>query len=176
MLPFRLIGLEARSAWSTASMGLLPFDISDSPVDIVRAHLVVEKQPTLSFLPMSAPEAENHIVSGIYQLESGRFRWMGEQGSVFLKGQGELAPLEVKLYIPDPAPARLVIFEVDGQEVGRQKFAGPGLYDLKTPPVQWPRGRALVTVKVDQTFVSGGDTRRLGIILQELGFRKQPSL
>ena len=42
--------------------------------------------------------------------------------------------------------------------------------------MQWPRGRALVTVKVDQTFVSGGDTRRLGIILQELGFRKLPPL
>lgn len=173
-LPFRLIGLDARSAWSTASMGLLPFDISNSPVDIVRADLVVEKQPALSFLPMGAPEAESHIVSGIYQLESGRFRWMGEQGSVFLKGNGELVPLEVKLYIPDAAPARLVIVEVDGQEVSRRRFAGPGLYDLKTPPVQWSRGRALVTVRVDRTFVSGGDTRRLGIILQELGFRARP--
>jgi hypothetical protein len=171
-LPFRLVGLDARSAWSTAAMGLLPFDISSSPVDIVRADLVIEKQPTLSFLRMGAPQAESHIVSGIYQLESGLFRWMGEQGSVFLKTNGERAPLEVKLFIPDNAPARVISIEVDGREVDSEKFHRPGLHDLKTVPVQWPRGRALVTIKVDQTFVAPGDTRRLGIILQEVGFRK----
>lgn len=169
-LPFRLIGLDARSAWSTASMGLLPFDLSTSPVDIVRADLVVEKQPTLSFLPMGAPQAESHIVSGIYQLETGLFRWMGEQGSVYLKSSGERAPLELKLFIPDTAPARTVILEVDGKEVDRHKFDRTGLHQFKTAPVQWPRGRALVTIKVDQTFVAPGDTRRLGIILQEVGF------
>jgi hypothetical protein len=172
-MPFRLVGLTANSAWSTASMGLLPFDLSKDPVDIVRADLVVEKQPTLSFLPMGDPEAESHIVSGIYQLESGRFRWMGEQGSVFLKSNGEQAPLEVKLFIPDSAPAREVIIEVDGQEVGREKFIAPGLHEMKTPSILWPQGRALVTIKVDKSFVSGGDTRRLGIILQEVGFRAQ---
>ncbi len=170
-MPLRLVGLTARSAWSTASMGLLPFDISTDPVDIVRADLVIEKQPTLSFLRMGAPQAESHIVSGIYQLESGLFRWMGQQGSVFLKANGELAPLELKLFIPDSAPARQVTIEIDGKEVAREKYAATGLHDLRTLPVQWPRGRALVTIKVDQTFVSGGDTRRLGIILQELGFR-----
>jgi hypothetical protein len=95
---------------------------------------------------------------------------MGEQGSVFLKANGERAPLLVKLYIPDMAPAREVTVEVDGKEVDRHKYLAPGLYDLKTPPVQWPRGRALVTIKVDKTFVSGGDTRQLGLILQEVGF------
>ncbi|MBY0502401.1 MAG: glycosyltransferase family 39 protein [Bryobacteraceae bacterium] len=170
-MPLRLVGLTARSAWSTASMGLLPFDISRDPVDVVRADIVVEKQPTLSFLAMGDPAAESHLVSGIYQLESGKFRWMGEQGSVFLKANGEVAPLEVKLYIPDAAPAREVTVEVDGREVGRQRYAGAGLYDLKTAPVHWPRNRALVTVKVDQAFVAQGDTRRLGMILQEIGFR-----
>ena len=170
-VPVRLVGLTANSAWSTASMGLLPFDISTDPVDVVRADLVIEKQPTLSFLPMGDPQAESHIVSGIYQLESGRFRWMGEQGSVFLKADGELAPLEVKLFIPDTAPAREVIVELDGKEVAREKYNSTGLHDLKTLPIEWPRGRALLTIKVDKTFVSSGDTRRLGIIIQELGFR-----
>ncbi len=169
--PFRLVGLDVNSAWSTADLGLLPFDLSTSTVDIVRADLVVEKLPTLSFVAMGAPQAESHIVSGIYQLETGLFRWMGEQGSVYLRSNGESAPLEVKLYIPDPAPARLVIVEVDGKEVDRQKYDRPGLYDLRTPPITWPRGKALVTIKVDKTFTSPGDTRRLGIILQEVGFK-----
>lgn len=172
-IPLRLVGLTANSAWSTASMGLLPFDISTDPVDVVRADLVMEKQPTLSFLQMGAPQAESHIVSGIYQLESGLFRWMGEQASVFLKSNGEMAPLEVKLFIPDAAPARTVTLEVDGKEVSRETFKNTGLHDLKTAPIQWPRGRALVTVKVDRTFVSTGDTRQLGMILQELGFRSK---
>jgi len=171
-MPFRLVGLDVNSAWSTASMGLLPFSISTGPVDIVQADLVVEKQPTLSFVRMGAPQAESHIVSGIYQLESGLFRWMGEQGSVFLKTNGESAPLEVKLFIPDTAPAREVIVEVDGKEIDREKYNSTGLKEMKTLPVKWPRGRALVTIRVDQTFVSPGDTRKLGIILQEVGFQK----
>ncbi|MGC8793094.1 MAG: glycosyltransferase family 39 protein, partial [Bryobacteraceae bacterium] len=55
-LPLRLIGLGARSAWSSASFGLRPFDWRAGPVDVVRADLIVERPPVLERLPMNSPE------------------------------------------------------------------------------------------------------------------------
>ena len=46
-LPLRLIGLDSRSGYSTASKGFYPFGISSGPVDRVRAELVVERKPVL---------------------------------------------------------------------------------------------------------------------------------
>ena len=68
-LPLRLIALHTRSAYSTVDQGFLPFDISTGVIDRVRADVVVERQPKLSYLPMNAPEAEQQLVSGVYALE-----------------------------------------------------------------------------------------------------------
>ncbi|MBI4875413.1 MAG: glycosyltransferase family 39 protein, partial [Acidobacteria bacterium] len=65
-LPLRLIGLGARSGWSTASFGLRPFDVFTGVIDRVRAGVVVAQEPKLTWLPMNAPEAESQIASGIY--------------------------------------------------------------------------------------------------------------
>ncbi len=40
---------------------------------------MIERKPTLTDLPMNAPEAEQQIVSGVYQLENGQWRWMSQQ-------------------------------------------------------------------------------------------------
>ncbi len=48
-LPLRLIGLHARSGFSTASEGLREFDITAGPVDIVRLQRVMERQPTAAW-------------------------------------------------------------------------------------------------------------------------------
>lgn len=171
-VPLRLIGLGSRSAWSVVSpRARLPFDISDAPVDIVKAEVVVEHEPTLSFLPMNAPESDSQIVSGLYQIENGRYRWMSGQANILLKSPSKPAPLQVVVYLPDAAPARQVIVELDGREVARQQYQGAGLYTINTPPLETPAGRTPVTIKVDKTFVAPGDTRRLGIILQSIGFR-----
>lgn len=171
-VPLRLIGLDSRSAWSVVSpKARWPFDISNAPVDIVKAEVVVEREPTLSYLPMAAPEADSQIVSGLYQLENGRYRWMAAQATILLKSPAKAAPLQAIVYLPDMAPARQVVLELDGREVARQTYQGAGLYTITTPPLDSPPGRTPVTIKVDQTFVAPGDTRRLGIILQEIGFR-----
>ena len=34
---------------------------------------------------MNAPEADQQIVSGVYQLEEGRYRWMAGRAVVLLK-------------------------------------------------------------------------------------------
>ncbi|MBM3747726.1 MAG: glycosyltransferase family 39 protein [Acidobacteria bacterium] len=169
-LPLRLVGLGARSAYSSAAAGPRPFDLSLGPIDIVRAEAILERPPALSLLTMSAPEAENQIVSGIHQLESGRWRWMGDRAVLLLKAPPAPAPLRVTLFIPDQAPARRVTLSVDGRTVAEQLYPRPGSYTLVSAPLALSGPTATVTLTVDKTFSVPGDHRRLGLILSEVGF------
>jgi len=50
-IPLRIISLDGRSAYSSASLrGLLPFEISTAPIDRVRAEIVVERKPELTYI------------------------------------------------------------------------------------------------------------------------------
>ncbi len=170
-LPFRLIALNARSAYSTASFGLRPFDLGAGPIDVVRAEIVIERQPAREVLPMNAPEAEQQIVSGIYQLEEDRWRWTGRRATLLLKRPDRPMPLAVSLYIPGHAPARMVSVAIDGVTAAQQRFAGPGAYTVVCPPAAIAGPSATVTITVDKTFSVPGDHRELGVILSEVGFR-----
>lgn len=170
-LPLRLIGLDARSAYSTASKGFLPFDVSKGPIDRVRAELVVERKPSLSYLTMGAPEAEQHIASGVYQLEEGRFRWMSGRAVFLLKSPPSAAPLRVVFNIPEIAPARRVSVYVGDQRAASGRYASPGTYTLETPPLAPERETATVAITVDRIFTVPGDRRKLGMVLSEVGFR-----
>jgi hypothetical protein len=172
-LPFRLIGLGAHSAYSTASMGLRPFDLSRMPIDRVRAEVVTEREPALSYLPMNAPEASQQIVSGIYELENDRWRWMAERAMILLKRPAAPTPLEVVLYIPEQSPARHVSVSVDGNILSQETYPNPGSYTLVSPVVAPASNTATVTIAIDKTFSVPGDHRRLGIILSAVGFKKQ---
>ena len=167
-LPFRLIGLHAKSGYSTAEKGLFPFDITGSPIDELRAGILEARAPTLSNLPMNAPEAELQILFGISKLEENRWRWMGKSGAVALKRPVAPTPVRVGFYLPDQAPARRITILVDGKELESQTFPGPGSYVMSTRPItgSW------VTITVDKTFTVPGDSRELGLILTEAGFRK----
>jgi hypothetical protein len=170
-LPLQLIGLEARSGYSTASKGLRPFDISTAPIDIVRAAIVLDRHPTLAYLPMNAPEAPAQIVSGLYGLESGAWRWMSASAVVLLKSPAQPLPIEAVFTIPDPAPARHVELLLDGRVVASETYSGPGAYTLKSPP-QSPAGEtAAVTLTIDRTFSVPGDRRELGVVVSSIGFR-----
>ena len=61
---------------------------------------------------MSAPEAKTQIVSGIYDLE-GQWRWTSGRAMLLLKPPLTPAPLQFKIFIPDPAPARKITVSVD---------------------------------------------------------------
>ncbi len=169
-LPLRLIGLDTRSGYSTVSKGLLPFGISNGPIDRLKAELVVERQPTLAHLPMNSPEAERHIVSGVYQLEENRFRWMAGRAVFTLKSPAKAAALRVVLNIPDMAPGRQVSVLLDGEEVARERYGSPGTHTLVTRPVVPKHAAASVTVEIDRTFSVPGDRRELGMVLSEVGF------
>jgi hypothetical protein len=166
-LPLRLIGLGAKSGYSTAAFGYRPFDIDAGPVDRIQAHAVLERKPVLSYLPMSAPEAQTQIASGVYQLE-GQTRWMSGRATVLLKAPVNPMPLHVRLYLPEAAPARVVRVLLDGSHVHQERLPGPGIHSLRTGAVS---GTA-VTIEVDKTFSVPGDFRELGVVLMEVGFRE----
>jgi len=171
-LPLQLIGLEARSGYSTATKGLRPFDISSAPIDIVRAAIVLDRHPTLTYLPMNAPEASTQIVSGLYDLEAGAWRWMSGSAVVLLKSPAQPLPLEAVFTIPDAATARHVELLLDGRVVAADTYHAPGAYTLKSPP-QAPAGEtATVTLTLDRTFSVPGDHRELGVVVSALGFRQ----
>ena len=170
-LPLRLIGLNTRSGYSTASLGLRPFDITAEPIDRVKAELVVERRPVLEYLPMNAPEAESQIVSGIYPLEDGAWRWTTANAIILLKRPQTVKPVQAVFYIPSVAPARRVTVMLDGARVAEQTYPRDGRYTLASPPIPPGEGDATLVIAVDKTFSAAGDSRELGIILSEVGFR-----
>ncbi|MCS7025100.1 MAG: hypothetical protein NZV14_09885 [Bryobacteraceae bacterium] len=167
--PLCLIGLGSRSAYSTAARGFLPFDVCRGPVDTVTLEQVIERLPTLTYVPMAHPEADHHLVSGIDRLEDGRYRWMSKRGVLLLKGAGRAAPLEVNLYVPEQARGRRVVVTLDGRVIGQQMYDKPGVYKLVTAPVAHGE-QAVLSIEVDQTFQVAGDQRTLGLILIGAGF------
>jgi hypothetical protein len=170
-IPLRLIGLDSHSGYSTVQKGFWPFGVSTGVIDRLTAARVVERQPALSYLPMSAPEANDQIVSGIYDLEEHRFRWMAQIAVVVLKSPAAALPLRVDFSIPANAPARRVTLRLDGREVASETYPAPGQYTLATPALQPAARSAAVQIEVDRAFSVPGDRRELGIVLTAVGFR-----
>ena len=164
-VPLRLISLSRRSAYSSASEGLLPFEISSAPADRVHADTVVERKPELSYLDPKDPRSAAHVIAGLFP-----DGWMTEQASVMLKIPEKLASVEVKLYIPPDAPARHVQLLVDGQLIAEDTFAKDGGHQLAAP-FHAAGPTATVTVIVDKTHAVPGDLRKLGVVITGLGFR-----
>jgi 4-amino-4-deoxy-L-arabinose transferase-like glycosyltransferase len=171
-IPLRLIAIGSKSAYSRANLGLRPFDISRGPIDFVRADMIVQRTPTLEYLSMNAPEASQQIVSGIYDLEDNRYRWMSARAVLLLKAPPQPAPIQVQLFIPDNAPARTISLMLDDRPLREVKYDRPGPYTITTDPTQPASGTATLTIAVDKTFSVPGDGRELGIILTGAGFQE----
>jgi len=164
-IPLRIISLDGRSAYSVASpRGLLPFEISNAPIDRVRAEIVLERKPQLTSIDPRDPNAAPQIISGLFP-----DGWMSGTATVLLKRPAQGGTLTASLYIPDQAPARRVRMSVDGQPAADQTFPGPGLHTLSASV---PAGLAdlTVTLTVDKTFSTANDQRQLGAVVTRLGF------
>jgi hypothetical protein len=170
-LALRLIGLTARSGYSTHTKGFLPFDMSNAPIDHVRAELAVERPPALSYLPMNSPEAPGQIIGGMYALEDGRWRWTAGRAQILLKAPERPGAVSASFAIPAAAPARTIVLELDGREIARRTYERPGVYTLEAPPARAGANTAVLTLLVDATFSAPGDHRTLGVILTGAGFR-----
>jgi hypothetical protein len=170
-IPFRIVALEGRSAYSATMFGLRPFDISRAPIDQLVAELMIERKPTLTDLPMNAPEAEQQIVGGVYQLEGGQWRWMSQTATILLKPPNQPTPVTLRFTIPPASPARQVTIALNDHTVASQTYSGPGAYSLSSAPMKSDGDSAKLTVTVDKSFSVPGDSRQLGIILTEAGFK-----
>jgi hypothetical protein len=121
---------------------------------------------------MNAPEAGDQIISGLYALESGAWRWMSASAVVLLKSPAQTMPIEAVFTIPDAAPARHIELLLDGRAVASDTYSAPGAYTLKSRP-QSPAGpTATVTLTVDRSFSVPGDHRELGVVVSAIGFRQ----
>jgi hypothetical protein len=169
-IPLRLVALQGRAAYSTTLLGLRPFDISRAPIDQLSAELMLARKPTVTDLLMNAPEAEQQIVSGVYQLENGQWRWMSQTATILLKPPDQPTPLTIRFTIPEAAPSRQVTIALNDHLVASQTYPAPGAYVLSGPPSKPDGDSASLTITVDKSFSVPGDSRRLGIILTEAGF------
>jgi hypothetical protein len=170
-IPLRIVALQGRSAYSTTMFGLRPFDISRAPIDQLSAELMIERKPALTDLPMNTPQAEQQIIGGVYQLESGQWRWMSQSATILLKPPDQPTPLTVHFTIPAGSPARQVTIALNDHTVASQTYSAPGAYSLSSPSMKPDGDTAKLTITVDKSFSAPGDSRQLGIILTEVGFR-----
>jgi hypothetical protein len=163
LLPLRLIGLNSHSGYSTVDEGYLPFGASTGPIDRVMARLVMERHATQEYLTISAPEAAEQVVSGIFPAD----RWMSQAGVVVLKSPAVPRKLRAEFYLPPNARAREVTLLLDGREVASHHYPGPGAYTLLSDE---PLQGTTVEIRVDRTFTAPGDRRALGMVLIAVGF------
>ncbi|MBK5290750.1 MAG: glycosyltransferase family 39 protein [Acidobacteriia bacterium] len=175
-LPFRLIALGSKSAYSSAAAGYRPFDLSVQPIDVVRADQVLERKPALSFVPMHAAAAESQIISGVYQLESNAWRWAGRRAVILLKTPAHPSMLEATFRVVDSAPGRRVSLSLEGALLAEQTYSTGGLYTLRSPaPVSSRNPSVTAIVTIDRSFQPPGDHRDLGFILVSVGFPEAAS-
>ncbi|HXS95682.1 MAG TPA: glycosyltransferase family 39 protein [Candidatus Limnocylindrales bacterium] len=166
-IPLRTIGLESNSGYSTTSRGFWPFGISTGVIDRVTAVKIGQRNPTLEYLTMKDPQAAAHIVTGISASDG----WMGADAILVLKSPAVPTPVQVKVFIPDNAPARRIEVLLDGREVKTETVPRPGLYTVESGPVKPAAATATVEIRLDETFQAPPDTRDLGAVLVAAGFR-----
>ena len=170
-MPFRLIGIESASGYSDMNRGFAPFGLGTSLVDRIHADVYKEAKPTVTDLPMNAPEADAQIVSGLYELEEGKRRWTAGTATVVLVSPADAQPLHAEIYVPDNAPARSVSFLLDNRNVDSQALK-PGLQRIVTTPQKASGASSTVSLQVDRTFSAPGDSRQLGVVLIDIGWGK----
>jgi hypothetical protein len=163
-IPLRIVALGAKSGYSSIAFGLRPFDISVSPMDIVRADVIEERKPVLSRIEVGTPEAADYIVSGITNSD----RWMTGRAALVLKRPANATRIQAEIYIPPQSPARTFTLSINGVEVIRESFTTPGK-QLMSAPV--PAGDpATIVLTADRTFTAPPDTRSLSALLLHIGF------
>lgn len=171
-MPLRIIGVESHAGFSDIDRGLAPFGVGTSLVDRIHADVYKEAKPTLTDLPMNAPEAEAQILSGIFDLEQAKQRWMSGTATVMLVSPADAEPLHVSFYQPDNAPARSLSVSLDGRTVYSETLPGPGIHRIVTAPKKAASATSVITLQVDRTFSAAGDSRKLGIVLFDVGWGK----
>jgi hypothetical protein len=121
---------------------------------------------------MNAPDADDYIVSGVYGLEDGRYRWMAGRAELALKAApGALA---ITVFLPEASPARRLAVRVNGSPMG--EFAlQPGLQTIRTGPLPPAQDRLDIVLEADRCFAPAGDARQLSLILESVRIEPAPA-
>ena len=165
-IPLRIISLDGRSAYSSAGgRELLPFEISTAPIDRVKAEIVLDRTPRLTFID---PKNTDQILTGLYP-----DGWMTDQATVLLKRPQNGGVLRADIFIPEKSPARRITLIADSREISAQSFPSPGPCFLTAELGGGPPA-VTVTLKVDRTFSVPGDLRKLGVIVTRIGIDSRP--
>lgn len=170
-LPLRLAGPGSQSGYATVGFGLRAFGWSHAPIDRITLWEAVPAQPTLSWLDMNHPQAEAHLLEGIYGLEQGQWRWAAPRAALVLLRPATPARLAVQLFLPADAPGRTVRLALNGETVATAHLSGEGRHEIESPPLTPAPGPASITITIDQGFKPPSDWRTLGFVLIAAGFR-----
>ena len=173
-LPFQLIGVDTKSAYSTVSAGRLESFglVFGKPIETIRAEMIAARNPVLSVIQMGAPESESQLVSGFYSPDNGQWRWMAAKGVLLLKRSPEHQNIHIKIYLPEMALARNIELLVDGKSIVKEALQKPGLYGLQGSIDSNNNPWSTITVIVDKTVTPANDQRKLGIVVSEIGFSR----
>jgi hypothetical protein len=160
-IPLRLVSVNGKSAYSLASTGLWPFEISNAPVDRVTAFLIGERKAEHSWV---IPSDQQQVLRGLDP-----DGWSAAEATVLVKHVD--GPLTTEFTIHPQSTARRVQLLIDGRQVAEETFPAPGSYALSIPA---PGGGPSITVTlaVDKTFSVPGDGRQLGILITGIGFKR----
>lgn len=136
---------------------------------------VVITSPVLSVLKMSDPDAGRELVTGIYGLESGSWRWTASKFAVALlppQGAAENgATLEFKFSLPGVVVNKVgpltLSAKVNGSTLPPQTYSKPGdyVYTAAIPSEPLRSGIGLLEFSTDKALPPGnGDKRELALV------------
>jgi hypothetical protein len=169
-LPLRLIGLHARSGFQTAGMGLREFDISTEPLDFVREQRMLDREPTVSWLPMNSPAAAYQIVGGAYGIENDAWRWIGATATFRLRTPARPERFAAAVFIPPEVVPCTVVLSVNGAVIARATYTASAKYELAGAIAGTLPEAVTATLSTDRTFRAPHDARDLGLVLTAIGF------
>ena len=167
-IPLRIIGLQTRSGFSSSGFGQREFDISTSPLDVIRLQKLVEHEPTVSWLPMDSPAAAYQIVSGAYPLEN-NWRWVGASSTFRVLTAGERR-VAADFFVPAQAVPCTVTLAVNGETVATASYTTSAKVQLVGVVQGTLQDAVSVTLTTTRTFRAPGDARDLGLVLSAIGF------
>jgi hypothetical protein len=167
---FRTIGPGSQTGYSSSEFGVLPFGIAPGEVDTVRVFEVGRPEPTLSYLKMDDPKADEHLLGGFFPSDGAEWRWMGPEGAGLLVAPADEASLAIDFHIPEQAPARRVEAEVDGKLVFAETFDRTGGFEVRAPVELEAGAPVRVTIRAFPSYSPPDDGRELAIVMIGFGF------
>ncbi|MEZ5367059.1 MAG: hypothetical protein R2748_33170, partial [Bryobacterales bacterium] len=170
--PLRTIGPGSHAGYSSSEFGVLPFAIHPGAFDTVTVYEAGRAEPTLSYLKMDDPRADEHLLGGFYPSDGAEWRWMGPEGAALVVKPADATAFEVRFHIPDGDPVRHLEVLADGHLLGAEDYEATGGFTFRAPAAA--AGRAgepvRIVIRASPSYTPPGDGRDLSIVMIAFGF------